>query len=172
MKYFENFPKNPKNWIYFGIDGLLLYNKSFLNIGFGIVVFNSIWEHGLNVFLNIFSKNKKHRSVNNFRTKDLFDIWEDLGSSMVPLRRWSIPRKGGITSLKDLKSEPKSKSLKNAKSKLKCLGRFRSLGGLGVCRNHRKWLQLRAFKIWCKPVRKAPISWPKSFVSFFFNFYF
>ena len=54
----------------------------------------------------------------------------------------------------------------NAKSKLKWLGRFRSLGGLGVCRSHRQWLQLRACKIWCKSVRKTPILWPNMFFNF------
>ena len=44
---------------------------------------------------------------------------------------------------------------------MKCLARFRSLGGLGVCGNHRKCLQLLACKIWCKSVRSTPNSWPK-----------
>ena len=42
-----------------------------LNIVFGFCVFDCIWEHRLDVFLNIFRKTKttkNPRSVNNFRT--------------------------------------------------------------------------------------------------------
>ena len=52
----------------------------------------------------------------------------------------------------------KSKNWKNTTSKLKLLCRFRGLGGLGVCGNHRKLLQLRACQLWCKSVRKTNIS--------------
>ena len=38
-----------------------------------------------------------------------------------------------------LKKKP-NKKWRNAKSKLKCSGRFRDLQGMGVCGNHRKWL--------------------------------
>ena len=31
----------------------------------------------------------------------------------------------------------------------------RGLGGLGVCGDHKKWLQLRACKIWCEAVRET-----------------
>ena len=53
-----------------------------LNIVFGFVVLNSIWEHGFKQFLDIVSKmfkNKCPRSVNNFRTEHLgryfLDFW-------------------------------------------------------------------------------------------------
>ena len=45
-----------------------------LNIGFGFVVLNSIWEHGLNIWFDTFSTfafQKSPRSVNNFRTEHL-----------------------------------------------------------------------------------------------------
>ena len=39
---------------------------------------------------------------------------------------------------------------------MKCLGRVKGLGELGVCGNHKKWLQLRACKTWYKSVGKTP----------------
>ena len=52
----------------------------------------------------------------------------------------------------------KNKIEKMSKSKSLFLGRFKGLGGMGVCGNHRKWSQFRACKIWWKSVRKTPIS--------------
>ena len=51
--------------------------------------------------------------------------------------------------------------IKKEKTRLKCLGRFRSLGSLGVCRKHGKCIHLRACKIWCKSVRKYLVRDPK-----------
>ena len=61
------------------------------------------------------------------------------------------------------KVKQQSKSWKIAKNKLKFWGRFKGLWGLGVCGNHRKCIQLHAFKIWCKSFNKMIISWPKYF---------
>ena len=44
---------------------------------------------------------------------------------------------------------------KMSKSKSLFWGRFKSLGGMGVCRKHLKWSQLRACKIWWMSVRKT-----------------
>ena len=56
---------------------------------------------------------------------------------------------------------------KMSKSKSSILGRFKGLGGMGVCGNHAKWLQLRACKIWWISVRKTPVSWPNYFFEIF-----
>ena len=60
--------------------------------------------------------------------------------------------------------------MKNVTNKLKFIGRSRGLGDLGVCGNHRKWLQIHACKIWCNSVITTLISWPKRFPLFFFTF--
>ena len=56
---------------------------------------------------------------------------------------------------------------KMSKSKSLFLGRFKGLGGMGVCGKHWKWSQLRACKIWWTSVRKTPVSRPYYFFDFF-----
>ena len=81
MGHFDLFRNVPTLRKYFGVLGLFLQQIVILDIVFGFVFFNSTWEHRLNVFVNIFYFFKKcTRSVNNFRTKDLFEMFVDLGS--------------------------------------------------------------------------------------------
>ena len=47
--YFSRFRK------YFGIFGVFVKQIVIFNIGFGFVVLNSIWEHGLKICFDIFS---------------------------------------------------------------------------------------------------------------------
>ena len=42
----------------------------------------------------------------------------------------------------------------NAPKQILVLRAFKELGGMGVCGNHSKWLQLRPCKIWCRSLRK------------------
>ena len=105
---------------------------------------------------------------------------------MVPLRRlvldgpltslqgdcWSDGLHGpctGACTIAPQKVSQQNKSWHNSKSKLKFLGSFRGPGVLGVFGNHRKWLLLRACKIWCTSVRTTNIS---SCFPFLFYFYF
>ena len=72
--------------------------------------------------------------------------WLLLAAPMAP--RWDH----GAIAQKDPKKKKKKKSWKNTKSIFKFLGRFRGLGGLGLCGNHRKRIELRACKIWSRSV--------------------
>ena len=73
--YFSRFRK------YFGILGVFVKQIVILNIVFGFVVLNSIWEHGLKTLFDNFSNifKKCPRSVNNSRTEHLgayfWDCW-------------------------------------------------------------------------------------------------
>ena len=44
---------------YFGFWGVFVKQIGILNIGFGFVVLNSIWEHTLNVFLTLFLRRRR-----------------------------------------------------------------------------------------------------------------
>ena len=58
---FRTFSFFTKRRMYFGIVGVFCTLSFYLNIGFGFCVFNSIWEHSLNVsFDNFFRKCSKH----------------------------------------------------------------------------------------------------------------
>ena len=65
---------------------------------------------------------------------------------------------------------PKSKKCKNVKSKSKFRGLFRGLGGLGVCGNDRKCIQLRACRLWCNSVRKTSYFVTQRCCLFLFSF--
>ena len=67
--YFQHFPKLRKRFV-------------ILSIGFGFCVFNSIWEHRLNLFLNICSnKNPKFSlKCEQFSYRLLFDVFGDVWS--------------------------------------------------------------------------------------------
>ena len=60
--------------MYFGVVGLLLYNKLLFRISYSDSVYLTVYEHRLNVFLNMFSNifNTCPRSVNNSRTDNFF----------------------------------------------------------------------------------------------------
>ena len=75
--FFENYPPKSKCSNVFRHVWCII-----LNIGFGFCVFDSIWEHRLNEFLNIFSNNFQTcpSSVNNFRTDYFFEMFWDLWS--------------------------------------------------------------------------------------------
>ena len=63
-----------------------------LNIGFGFVVLKSIWEHCLKIVFDTFSTffKKCPRSVNNFRTEHLGDLFGIVG----PLTSLKHPSEG------------------------------------------------------------------------------
>ena len=61
---------------------------------------------------------------------------------------------------------------KMSKSKSLFLGRFKGLGGMGVCGNHWKWSQFCACKIWWKSIRKPLILWPTHFLYIFLKKFF
>ena len=56
LSIFETFPKVRK---YFGIDGVFVKELVIFHIGFGLCVFNSIWEHRLKIFFD--PKNRENR---------------------------------------------------------------------------------------------------------------
>ena len=69
---FQHFPSFRKYVAVLGIFRVINIFFSFL-IVFGFVVLNSILEHGLKLFFDMFSRfnEKRPRSVNNFRTDHL-----------------------------------------------------------------------------------------------------
>ena len=75
---FQNFESNLALLVYF-VKQIVISN-----IVFGFCVFYSIWEHRLNVFLNMFSNMSKNNiCVNNFHTDHLFGEFLDFGSPYV-----------------------------------------------------------------------------------------
>ena len=61
---------------YFCVFGLFCTIIVILNIGFGFVVFDSLWEHRLNVCFTIFQKMHKKKT----RTDHCFEVFAVLGS--------------------------------------------------------------------------------------------
>ena len=72
-----------KHRMYLGIVGVLCSINCYFEYGIRIRCIFCIYEHNMNIIFDIFRKNLENfpRSVNNYRTKYLFEI---LGGLLVP----------------------------------------------------------------------------------------
>ena len=93
-------------WKRFGFVGYIVKQNVVLNIVFGFVVLNSIWEHTLNVFLTFFRRRRRHRRPLSVRPSR-----RRRPSSVRPSRRPSRRRRRPSSSSSVVRRRPSSSSV-------------------------------------------------------------